>query len=675
MSLLTLIQGLALVGGGLLYGLLLASRLLWLAPSRLGWVMYLANLAWELLEKRAKVERLRLEAATGVVSLALLGLGGAQPALLGWLAAVLLALELANRLWERDLLTGIPARLDTRGVRGCAQASVPPRPSPPPPGGRGQEARFPLPSRWWWRESEARFRLPSRWRSSGQGACFPAPSVHPDLTLTLEGPFVARLPAYQLGTLVVGVPVEIGLIIGNHTPAPTQWPVRVSLKAPAGWLTAGEAERDWPVLAPGAVARLGWTLRPEAALPASALELVVAWDGEQRILRIAHAGCRPIAAAEIQGVVLSRYPGARRAAFAWRGDMDLYDTASFQSIAGLEVALGLGARYGIAQSLFLSTRLSLDEGAARAWADHYGVDRGAAEIPRFITWLRERVALRYRCPYPAVTERPYVMELGNHGHLHFDTDTAGAPENGWRAGARAGEGHPYPWVGEDRSSFGEQRDNILAAQRWCERYLGFRPRSWAKPGRGNDAFTPAAVAAAGLEVASGSDIRARDNALRQPPPHHPAGTDLVELTARYPSDPQHIYHWAMLRFWLHRAWRLGIPMVLLVHQHLRQFAGGACARLTEALLREAVAGFNGDLYLDTVYGIGAWWRDVLNPRTAVVRLSREGGCLRLTNGGERDLEHLPVDIRLTDGGRLTRLVTVPAGETVEIALGLPKPGE
>ena len=143
---------------------------------------------------------------------------------------------------------------------------------------------------------------------------------------------------------------------------------------------------------------------------------------------------------------------------------------------------------------------------------------------------------------------------------------------------------------------------------------------------------------------------------------------MVELTARYPSDPQHVYHWAMLRFWLHRAQRQGIPMVLMCHQHMRQFAGSACTALMEALLREAVAGFHGDLYLDTVYGIGAWWRDVLSPQTAVVRLSQEGGRLRLTNGGERDLEHLPVDIRLTDGGRLTRLVTVPMGGTVEIDL-------
>ena len=81
-----------------------------------------------------------------------------------------------------------------------------------------------------------------------------------------------------------------------------------------------------------------------------------------------------------------------------------------------------------------------------------------------------------------------------------------------------------------------------------------------------------------------------------------------------------------------------------------------------------MAGFQGDLYLDTVYGIGAWWREVLSPRTAVVRLHREDGRLTLTNDGERDLDKVPVDIRLVDGGRLTRLVSVPAGETVVVEL-------
>lgn len=605
--------------GTCLYALLLASRLLPLAPYRVGWLMYLANLFWELLEKRAKLERLWLEAAAAVAALALIGLGGARPDFLALLALLLLALELGNRLWERSVLTSIPGRLDVAGLQGAD---------------RGIER-------------------------------FPAPSVHAHLTLTLEAPFVSRVPDYQLGTLSPGKQFDLELIIGNHTPTPTQQPVQVAISA-AAWLASGDARNVLPAMNPGTVTRLRWTLLPLEDAPAGELELSVSWDGEHRIIKIAYDCCRRIDASEIREATLKRYPGARQAAFAWRGDMDVYDTSSFQSIGGLETALGLGSRYGIAQTMYVSTRLTLDPVSASEWAEHYGVDRGAEQIPQFIEWLRREADIKHTCPYPATSERRYVLEIGNHGHLHFDTDTAGAPENAWKAGARAGQGYQYPWVGEDRSSFGEQRDNIIEAQRWIERCLDFSPRSWAKPGRGNDASTPAAVAAAGLEVASGCDISALDNAVRQPRPHQPMGKGLVELTARYPSDPQHIYHLAMLNFWLHRSHRLGIPMILMVHQHLRQFSGGACLRFTEWLLRRALEGFHGDFYMDTVYGIGSWWRDVLSPQNSVVRLSQSDGRLQLTNSGDRDLANLPIDILLADGSRTTRIVTARARDKVDV---------
>ncbi|RKT45584.1 hypothetical protein [Thiocapsa rosea] len=622
----TLAAFVLLVAGVLGSAWLVATRLAFLAPYRAGWVMYLANLTWELLEKRTHVRRAWLELAGAGTSLVLLGLGGVGAVGLAVAALLFLGLELVARARERGVLTGLPARLDLQGLRSPASPGV---------------------------------------------TRFPAPSVHPDLTLTLEAPFVERDPAYRLGLLPLGVPFEIELIIGNHTLVPTQWSVRAELVVPSGFGLGDAAVRTLPPLSAGAAARLTWVVTPVEVTGAGTAELKVSWDGEQRSIRIAHEGARAIDSAEIRSVVVRRYPGARRAAFAWRGDMDLYDTSSFQSIEGLEVALALGARYGIAQTLFMSTRLTLDETAAREWAAHYGVDRGADEIPRFIAWMREHVELRHASPYPVESERPYVMELGNHGHLHYDTDTAGAPGNGWKAGARPGEGD-YPWLGEDKGSFGDQRDNILEAERWFRRCLDFVPRSWAKPGRGNDSYTPAAVEAAGCEVASGSDIRPSDNALRQPPPHHPAETRLVELTARYPGDPQHIHHFDMLRFWLHRAHRLGIPMVLMCHQHLRQFDGTACARLTEALLRHALGGFRGDLYLDTVYGIGVYWRDVLSPSSAVVRVTHEAGRVTLTNGSERDLVRVPVDIQLADGGRITRLVSVASGErvVVGVAVGL-----
>ncbi|MBM4112928.1 MAG: hypothetical protein FJ253_06070 [Phycisphaerae bacterium] len=261
-----------------------------------------------------------------------------------------------------------------------------------------------------------------------------------------------------------------------------------------------------------------------------------------------------------------------------------------------------------------------------------------------------------------MSERPYVIELGNHGHLHYATDTSGDPGNDWKAGARAGQG-AYAWQGSDRSSFGDQRDNALEAARWCRELFGFDMRSWAKPGRGNDAFSASAMEAAGCEVVTGSDIRPRDNVLRQPPPHHPTGTRVVELTARYPSDPQHIQHLAMLEYWLHRGHRLGIPVVMLVHQHMRQWDGVVCEAMTEHMLSLAVNGFRGDLFIDTVYGIGRYWLDALSPVTRCVEVRIESGAVVVRNRGDRTLLAVPIDVTLRSGERLTRLADLAPGET------------
>ncbi len=77
----------------------------------------------------------------------------------------------------------------------------------------------------------------------------------------------------------------------------------------------------------------------------------------------------------------------------------------------------------------------------------------------------------------------------------------------------------YPWLGEDRSSLAEQRDNAIEARRWCEKAFDYTPKSWAMPDRTRDEHTPAAMEAAGCEVLSDSDIRTVHNVLLQPPPH------------------------------------------------------------------------------------------------------------------------------------------------------------
>jgi hypothetical protein len=166
--------------------------------------------------------------------------------------------------------------------------------------------------------------------------------------------------------------------------------------------------------------------------------------------------------------------------------------------------------------------------------------------------------------------------------------------------------------------------------------------------------------AAGCEVLSDSNVRARHNVLLQPPPHHPNGTSSVELTKRYPGDPQHVYHVAMILFWIHRAHRKGIPVVFMCHQHLRQFDGYACARFTEYILRYALSEFNGDLYVNTVYGIGKYWREVLSPKTKRLEIVAKGDSIHVRNNSDFDLVDLPLDVTSTEGHTFTLLINVTA---------------
>ncbi|MBM4114162.1 MAG: hypothetical protein FJ253_12465, partial [Phycisphaerae bacterium] len=403
------------VPGVAILALLVLSRLLVLAPWPAGRLMYLANVVLETFEKRSHQRRAVLDAALLAAAATLIGLAFASIATALAVVGAYLLLVLENLVRERRVLREVHASQETVGLQ----------------------------------------------RSSAAEPGFPSPGLHPRLSLNLEGPFVARSPAFDLGTPIDGVPIVVTLLVGNHSRVPCQTPVRVELAVGPGWRVQGEPATELAPLPSGRVERVRWSLVPSAGGAAGAsaggsIRLRVRASRFDASIEVRHAAIRSIGADEVVGATITRYPGARRAAFAWRGDMDLYDTATFQTIEGLEHAFGLGARYGVAQTMYLSTRLSLDPAAARRWAEHYGVARGAGEIPAFIEWMRSRVELRHSAPYPAVSERPYVIELGNHGHLHYATDTSGDPGNDWKAGARAGHG-AYAWQGSDRSSFGDQR--------------------------------------------------------------------------------------------------------------------------------------------------------------------------------------------------------------------------
>jgi hypothetical protein len=185
------------------------------------------------------------------------------------------------------------------------------------------------------------------------------------------------------------------------------------------------------------------------------------------------------------------------------------------------------------------------------------------------------------------------------------------------------------------------------------------------PDRTRDEHTPAAMEAAGCEVLSDSDVRTRDNVLFQPPPHIAPGSSAVELTKRYPGDPEHLLHYWMNLFWVHRAHRLGIPVVFMCHQHMRLFDGWACTRLTEGVLRHVLHAFSGDLWVDTVYGIGVYWRDVLSER-ARVTVRMEDGLVRVRSSAPLAHGQVPVDVTFEGGGRATVLVDLAPGSEVAL---------
>ena len=595
----------------------IAVRLIFLIGGRLGWINYLANTFSEFFVKKIRWSRTAVEICLAIFGLAVLYFVGAGFGLVVLVLAGLLGLELYVSKVERRLLATSFTPLDPIGLRRAT---------------------------------------PETTRGLANG--YPTPSTHPELTINLVGPFTVRMPRYELGALVVGRRFELRLIVGNHTIVPTQTGIRVRVESPAALKCEQNFGELLPRLASGEVHELKQTWTVQSAAAAGKIRFTVEWGHFQRELEIYFSGAGTAAA--ISHAAITRYPGACRSAFAWRGDMDLYDESTLQSIEGLEVTLGLAARYRMPQTMYLSSRLSLDETAARQWGEHYGADRGAARIPEFIRWMQANVELRHECGYPFTTGKRFLLELGNHGHLHFGTDTAGAAENGWKPKARMGAG-VYPWLGGDRSSFGEQRDNALETRRLFEKYFGYTPKSWAMPNRTNDRFTAAAMEAAGCEVLSDSNVRTQHNVLLQPPPHHPHNTTAVELTKRYPGDPQHIYHVAMNLFWIHRAHRKGIPVVFMCHQHLRQFDGYACTRFTEYTLRYALENFHGDLHINTVFGIGKYWREVLSPKTRRVRVVVENNSVRIRNDSDFNLVEAPLEVKLADGRRFTVLVNVTAG--------------
>ncbi len=108
-------------------------------------------------------------------------------------------------------------------------------------------------------------------------------------------------------------------------------------------------ERQLGLVPPGELL-IAWTLCPRKKQMAGQMELVLEGGGFPGASGFATPVAALVGAA---GSTDWHHPlPERRSAFCWRGDMDLYDTLTFQSIEGLEGALKLAARYAFPQTMF-----------------------------------------------------------------------------------------------------------------------------------------------------------------------------------------------------------------------------------------------------------------------------------------------------------------------------------
>lgn len=593
----------------------LLSKCFFLAPVRAGWLMLLANAAYETLEiklhlRRAWLDCLLLVAVTAGAGWIWGGVAAAGAALLlglAWAGALLVELR-----WRADA----PAR-QSAAFRG----------------------RVPLPV--------------------------------PRLIVTLRGPVLARSrKIYALGDWPEGLAQSFECLVLNPGTVRPQLPLRIEVETVCSDLEVrceGPAESSCPE--PGQVVTTAFTLKALRPGPGGDVRLRVThgdWIWERRLC-VASIPAR--GTSRIGSAAIRRWKYGARAGFVWRGDQDLYDPATFQSAEGLRLALGLAARFRMPTSVMLSSRLSLYPEEHAAFCRQFGWNRHSEEIPAFIRFLREEVDAAPEQEFPVRSPRAFAAEIGNHGHLHWSTHAAADPGNGWKSHARIGAGR-YPWLREyPCDSFAEQRDNIAACSRAFEDILGFRPASYTPPGDMFDRATARAVEAAGIEVGNETDATKWQKLFVFPPEHHPEGCErLVELTRMLPRDPVNAPQIAMLKYWLGFARRRGRALVFLAHHHLLLYQGNAGYGLTAELLRHVLADTEGDVYAATLTAMGRYWRDVLSTRTRAVAVMITGNRVEVRNTGDRALAGLPLEIEFADGRRCLRLVDVPARAAVTVML-------
>ena len=85
-------------------------------------------------------------------------------------------------------------------------------------------------------------------------------------------------------------------------------------------------------------------------------------------------------------------------------------------------------------------------------------------------------------------------------------------------------------------------------------------------------------------------------------------------------------------------------------------------------MRSVLRGYHGECWIDTLFGVGKYWREVLSPQTRRMAVALDGARLTVENRSDVDFERVPVDLELADGARSTVLVSVRSGQRIELDL-------
>ena len=605
--------------------LVVLSKCLFLAETPAGWFMMASNVVYETLARILHKSRWKVDAVLTVVVTVGWGLVAGP-----WVAAgvgLLIAL-----VWANALLTDIRwvrAELATQhtGYAGRGAAGV-----------RDLSGFIPLPL--------------------------------PKLILQVRGPVLRRRRVLELGHWPEGREDSFELLVLNPSIVPPQLPMTLEVASSGkGVQVLGAPEGDLPAPQCGKLVRHGFRLKAAGASGGPFEVTVVLTHGTYRVRRTLRLdGIVPRGSARAVSAEIRKWKGGAGAGFAWRGDVDLFDEATFQSADAMRTTLEISNRFHLPSSVFLSARLCLDEDEHRRHSEHIGLARHPERVGDFVRFLRDECDWRAEMDFPFESDRPFAGELANHYYLHYGTHAAACEGNDWTLRARMGAG-TYPWQGEDHSSFGEQRDNAVKNDQVVRDVLGVEMTSWGAPGGVRDGQTPRALEAAGVLVSSGSDASKWDKVWRMMPPHHPEGCDrMVELTTKYPGDCYDAYQVAMTKYWMTVARRTGRVYMLLNHHHLLLYRGWGCYRMTEEIFYHVLGRSQGDFYVATVGALGLYWERVLCPAHRCVKITAADGEVTVENTGDADLDRLPVEIDLPDGKRFMTLVDVPAGASRSVTI-------